>query len=67
MFSFPCTRKVHLSEYDLICSKSFVWGFAHITLDNQADSLNIDYFTTPRDQSGKAINEGSFSFKKRTN
>ena len=54
-------------EYDLVWSKSFVWGFAHITLNNQANSLNIDFFTTPRDKSGKAINEASFSFKRRTN
>ncbi|WP_426358088.1 metallophosphoesterase [Pseudocolwellia sp. HL-MZ19] len=53
-------------EYDLVWSKSFVWGFAHITLDNENDSLNVDYFTTPRDQSGKVVNEESFSFKKRT-
>ncbi|MDO7085719.1 metallophosphoesterase [Pseudocolwellia sp. AS88] len=64
---FARFQEKHYPEYDLVWSKSFVWGFAHITLDNQADSLNIDYFTTPRDQSGKAINEGSFSFKKRTN
>lgn len=52
-------------EYDLVWSKSFVWGFAHITLDNTADTLNVEYFTTPTDQSGKAISEGTFSFKKR--
>lgn len=54
------------SEYDLIWSKSFVWGFAHITLNNQSNSLNVEYFTTPNDQSGQAISETTFSFEKRT-
>jgi hypothetical protein len=54
-------------EYDLVWSKSFVWGFAHITLNNQADNLSVEYYTTPLDQSGKAVNEANFSFKRRSN
>lgn len=53
-------------EYDLVWAKSFIWGFAHITLDNDVDNLNVEFFTTPTDKSGKAINEASFSFKKRS-
>lgn len=64
--SFAKYQERRYPEYDLIWSKSFIWGFAHITLDNENDSLNINYFTTPRDQSGEVINEASFIFEKRT-
>jgi hypothetical protein len=63
---FAQYQKRRYAQYDLVWSKSFVWGFAHITLDNEIDNLNVDYFTTPTDKSGKVIHEGSFSFKKRT-
>ncbi|MDQ9091961.1 metallophosphoesterase [Pseudoalteromonas haloplanktis] len=53
-------------EYDLLWSKSFVWGFSHINLDNQANKLGVSFYTTPRDLSGKVIEEGHFSFAKRT-
>jgi hypothetical protein len=46
-------------------SKSFAWGYAHITLDNDEDKLNVDFFTTPIDESGKVIKEKSFSFNRR--
>lgn len=53
-------------EYDLVWSKSFVWGFAHINLDNSKDELNVEFYTTPTDGSGKLITEQSFSFEHRT-
>lgn len=53
-------------EYDLLWSKSFVWGFSHIILDNQTNNLDVSFYTTPRDLSGSVINEGYFSFPKRT-
>lgn len=52
-------------EYELLWSKSFVWGYAHITLDNDDDKLNVDFFTTPIDESGKVIKEAHFSFNRR--
>lgn len=53
-------------SYDLVWSKSFVWGFSYINLDNQRDELNVSFYTTPRDLSGDLIDEAAFSFKKRT-
>jgi len=53
------------SEYELLWSKSFVWGYTHITLDNDEDKLKVDFFTTPRDESGDVIKETSFSFNRR--
>ncbi|AOT08616.1 metallophosphoesterase [Pseudoalteromonas luteoviolacea] len=53
-------------EYDLIWTKSFIWGFAHIELDNRGDSLNVSFYTTPHDKSGHVIPEASFSFKHRS-
>lgn len=53
-------------QYELIWSKSFVWGFAHLTLDNDNDRLSVEFFTTPRDGSGKLIKEQGFSFPHRS-
>lgn len=53
-------------QYELLWSKSFTWGFAHLTIDNNADKLAVDYFTTPRDGSGKLVSETSFSFPHRS-
>lgn len=52
-------------QYDLVWSKSFVWGFAHVALDNRRDQLEVEFFTTPRDGSGKLIKQRAFSFDKR--
>jgi hypothetical protein len=52
------------SQYELIWSKSFVWGFAHLTLNNDADTLDVEFFTTPTDESGIAHSEAKFSFNK---
>ena len=53
-------------QYELLWSKSFTWGFAHLTIDNNTDKLAVDYFTTPRDSSGKLVSETSFSFPHRS-
>ncbi|WDE07596.1 metallophosphoesterase [Thalassomonas viridans] len=53
-------------QYELLWSKSFVWGFAHILVDNQSDDLSVEFFTTPRSRSGEAVAEASFSFKHRS-
>lgn len=53
-------------EYELIWSKSFVWGFAHISLDNQTNRLTSDFFTTPRNQSGALLPEFSYQFTRRS-
>jgi starvation-inducible outer membrane lipoprotein len=53
-------------EYDLVWSKSFTWGFAHIELDNQADELKVQFYSTPIDGSGKPVKEQVFSFKHRS-
>lgn len=53
-------------EYDLVWSKSFTWGFAHIELDNQADELKVQFYSTPINGSGKPIKEQGFSFKHRS-
>ena len=52
-------------QFDLLWSKSFIWGFAHINLDNQAEQLNVAFFTTPRNGSGKLVEEANFSFERR--
>ncbi|QBG36113.1 metallophosphoesterase [Litorilituus sediminis] len=55
-------------QYELLWSKSFVWGFAHLALDNDNDNdeLSVEFFTTPRDGSGKLITEQAFSFPHRS-
>ncbi|TQF71068.1 metallophosphoesterase [Pseudoalteromonas luteoviolacea] len=63
---FAEQQEKRYAEYDLIWAKSFIWGFAHIELDNRSDSLNVSFYTTPRDKSGALISEASFSFKHRS-
>ncbi|WDE09831.1 metallophosphoesterase [Thalassomonas haliotis] len=53
-------------QYELLWSKSFVWGFAHIQVDNQAERLSVEFFTTPRDQSAELLSQGRFSFEHRS-
>ncbi|GHB66219.1 hypothetical protein GCM10008107_14210 [Psychrosphaera saromensis] len=62
---FAQQQEKRYPEYDLLWSKSFVWGFAHIKLDNQADKLDVEFFTTPRDLSNKLVPEAKFSFDRR--
>jgi tartrate-resistant acid phosphatase type 5 len=53
-------------QYQLLWSKSFVWGFAHIELDNTQNNLNLEFYTTNRDRSGKALKAATFSLDKRS-
>jgi len=53
-------------QYKLHWSQSFVWGFAHIELDNQEDTLNVEFYTTPRNRAGTAEQVAKFSFDKRS-
>ncbi|OUL57945.1 metallophosphoesterase [Pseudoalteromonas ulvae] len=53
-------------QYELLWSKSFTWGFAHIEIDNQADELVVHFYSTPRDGSGALVNEPSFRFSHRS-
>jgi hypothetical protein len=53
-------------QYELIWSKSFVWGFAHININNIKDELAVDFFTTPRNSSGQLAPEYSHRFKHRS-
>lgn len=53
-------------QYDLIWSKSFVWGGAHISIDNVSDKFTVEYFTTPRSGNGALMLEPSFSFNHRS-
>ena len=55
----------HYPQFELLWSKSFVWGFAHINIDNQNDRLNVAYYTTPRDGSGALEEQVSFGFARR--
>ncbi|KZX02001.1 serine/threonine protein phosphatase [Pseudoalteromonas luteoviolacea] len=63
---FAHQQEKRYGEYALIWAKSFIWGFAHIELDNRSDSLNVSFYTTPRDKSGAVEPEASFSFKHRS-
>ena len=62
---FAQQQEKRYPEYDLVWSKSFVWGFAHIKLDNEADKLDVEFFTTPREQSNTLVPEAKFSFDRR--
>jgi len=53
-------------QFDLLWNKSFAWGFAHITVDNNADSLAVKFFTTPNDRSGDLVPETELTFPRRS-
>jgi hypothetical protein len=53
-------------QYELIWSKSFVWGFAHIEVNNMNEELAVEFFTTPRDGSGRLVPEFRYQFKHRS-
>ena len=53
-------------EYELLWSKSFIWGFAHIEVNHQSENFTVGYYTTPRDSSGDLIKEQAFTFKRRS-
>lgn len=54
-------------QYRLLWSKSFTWGFAHLTVDNKTDKLTVEYFTTPQDNSATLVPEVKYSFEHRSN
>jgi hypothetical protein len=63
---FAKQQALKYPEYELLWSKSFTWGFAHLTVNNNTDKLAVEYFTTPREGSGKLIPEAAFSFPHRS-
>ena len=63
---FAAQQEMRYSEYDLVWAKDFIWGFAHIELDAATDQLLVNFYTTPRDGSGKLVEEIGFSFKRRS-
>ena len=63
---FAAWQQAHYPQMEYIWGKDFIWGFANINLNHQTDTLRVDFFTTPRDGSGKLIKEQSFRFDKRS-
>ncbi|WP_010364615.1 metallophosphoesterase [Pseudoalteromonas citrea] len=63
---FAQQQEKRYPEYDLVWSKSFTWGFAHITLNNQDDKLQVQFYSTPSSGSGELIKEQAFSFEHRS-
>ena len=49
-------------QFELIWAKAFIWGFAHIEVDNNTNQFEVSFYTTPRDRSGKLVEEQSFKF-----
>jgi tartrate-resistant acid phosphatase type 5 len=62
---FADHQEKYYPEYELIWSKSFVWGFAHVNIDNNTDQLKVDFFTTPRNKSGTLVPEYTHTFSYR--
>jgi len=52
-------------EYELIWNKSFTWGFSRVVLDNDSDTLSVEFYTTPRSGNGALETQAQFSFKRR--
>ena len=44
-------------QYELLWSKSFIWGFAHLNIDNNKEEINVEFFSTP---------QNSHTFKRRS-
>jgi len=63
---FANYQERHYPQYDLVWAKSFIWGFSHITIDNDKDELQVKFYTTPTDLSGELVTEQSFSFNRRS-
>jgi len=63
---FAAQQAKRYPQYELLWSQSFVWGFAHIDIDNKQNKLDVEFYTTPRDLSGKAESVAQFSFVKRS-
>jgi hypothetical protein len=63
---FAQQQEKRYPEYDLVWSKSFTWGFAHIELDNDLNKLNVNFYSTPSSGTGELVKEESFSFNHRS-
>ncbi|MDP4983774.1 metallophosphoesterase [Pseudoalteromonas tunicata] len=63
---FAKQQALRYPQYNLLWSKSFTWGFAHIEVDNQTDELIVNFYSTPKDASGELITEPSFRFPHRS-
>lgn len=63
---FAQQQALKYPQYNLLWSKSFTWGFAHVTVNNKTEQLTVEYFTTPRNSSGELVSEKSFSFAHRS-
>ncbi|WP_261593814.1 metallophosphoesterase [Pseudoalteromonas holothuriae] len=64
---FAKYQQMQYPEYDLVWSKSFTWGFAHIQLNNLNDAMTVNFYSTPNDGKGKLVQERSFTFSHRSN
>lgn len=50
-------------QYKLIWHKAFTWGFARV---EAGDELTVEFYTTPKDLSGKLVEQSSFTFERRS-
>ena len=60
--NFAKFQERYYPQFELIWAKAFIWGFAHIEVDNNKDQFEVSFYTTPRDRSGKLVEERSFKF-----
>jgi tartrate-resistant acid phosphatase type 5 len=51
-------------ELTQLWSKGSIWGFAHLRL--QGDVMQVDFFTTPSDSSGRPVLERRLEFQRRS-
>lgn len=63
---FAKQQELRYPQMDLLWAKGFTWGFAQITLHNSKEKMDVNFYSTPTDQSGKVIKESSFSFEHRS-
>jgi hypothetical protein len=64
---FAAQQEKRYGEYELLWNKAFVWGFAHIELDNTKDEMSVEFYSTPTTKSGELVKETGFVFKHRSN
>lgn len=63
---FAQQQEKRYSQMKLLWSKSFVWGFARVEVDNQNDRFEVAYYTTPTTGAGEVLPEVTFNFVNRT-
>lgn len=63
---FAKWQEKNYPQMDYIWGKAFIWGFANVNLNTEQNQLRVDFFTTPRDGSGKLIEEKQFTFQRRS-